>query len=259
MLSGDDAFNLKYSTSGATNGGWLNPSIDAGNGTAQLIGTAWTVVNPVTYVGGTNQTTSTIQDGGGNVQVTIDTTVIGGNVTLSFTFTALAGGAGTGSGLQFADYFNFHPNGSTGGVGGGIASGTTSYAGGCISTQGTPGPNFLQNAQVCGSSLDNNHDVGLASPAGTPAGTPPGPIGSGSNQVWNDVQTSSYNNLAGPVGPADSAGALEWNLPGLRPGDSETFVVTKSLSIVTPEPGTLAMGVGAALLLLSLRRKKRGA
>ena len=70
------------------------------------------------------------------------------------------------------------------------------------------------------STPSNNHEVGLQ-------GT-----------VLADVGAGVYANNAGPIGPWDTAGVLEWNMGTLLPGDSVDITVNKNL---VPEPASLTL------------------
>src|SRR6185312_4907523 len=228
LLSGDDAFNLYYNAPPGGTGagsGWLSPSLDQGTLKAQIIPSNWTVIQPV-HATGPASAESVIGNADGLV-ITIDTTSVGSGVQLSLTIVNTS--ISTITGLELADYFDFHPNGSDPP---GNQDGTTSYQNGCIVTTGIPGPNFLANGFMCGVRTPDNHEVGFDT---------------GPTTVWNDVQNLSYLNNDGPIGPGATAGALEWNLGSLAPGAQVQFSVGKN-NIPTdpiPEPGSIYLALAA--------------
>jgi len=70
----------------------------------------------------------------------------------------------------------------------------------------------------------------------------------------NTVANYTLNDTAGPVGTGDVTWALEWDLT-IAPGASALISKDKYLSVVVPEPSTLAVG-GLGLILLALRRRR---
>ena len=236
MFSGDDAFNLKYTTAtgGGAGLGWLSPSLDKDTLFAQPVVSRYSVVTTVHYTGA-NSAESVIANPDG-LQITIDTTASGPGVLLGLTIKNTS--SSTISGLQLADYFNFHPNGS---VFPNYQAGTTYYSNGCIFTTVAPALPVLSNGKMCGSAVPNNFDVGAI--------------------VWLDVQNGTYNNFAGSVGPGDHSGALEWNLGNLGSGASISFFVNKNDATAVsaaggsaPEPASLAlMFLGSAALYAAAR------
>jgi hypothetical protein len=69
----------------------------------------------------------------------------------------------------------------------------------------------------------------------------------------NGTANYTLNDSAGPVGPGDVTWALEWDL-SIAPGASALISKDKYLSVIVPEPSTIAIG-GLGLLLFALRRR----
>jgi hypothetical protein len=247
-LSGDDALNVQYDNmngGGTTN--WVSPSLDGGTLNPQPVASDWSVVTALHYTtAADNQTSSTVEDSKG-LELQIVSTLSGSNVNLALTFTNYTGADITN--LLLADYFNFHPNGSTTG----FNKGTTSYGAtcapltaDCITTVGQPGGDFLFNASMGGSAVSTYHTVGSVS-------TVVGEVSN--NNLAGNGGTNAYDGASGPVGPGDNAGALAWNLGTLRDDASETFDIGKDV----PEPGAWYLVAGAVLALAGRRRAwKRG-
>jgi hypothetical protein len=242
VLSGDDAFNLKYTT--ATGGraglGWLSPSLDKGLLSAQPVVSAYSIVTPV-HLTGTNSAESIIANPDG-LRIVIDTYALGPGVVIQLGITNTS--QTTISNLRLSDYFNFHPNGSISPLN---FDGTTSYANGCITTTGVP--IALLSGTMCGSSAPSAFDVGLAY---------------GASPVWADVQNNTFNNNPGPVGPDDSAGALAWDLGNIASGATVTFTVGKNDTPGiprndAPEPASILLSAGALAAIMAGRyRSRRG-
>lgn len=242
VLSGDDAFNLNYVALGGHGSGlgWLTPSLDGGTLSPHPVPSVWSVITPVHYTG-PSSAESTIGDADG-LQITFDTTAIGLGAQISLTITNTS--PLTLTGLQLADYFNFHPNGS---VAPNNDLGTTSIqdlgtaSGKCVVTTGVvASPSFLMNGFLCGSRPPTNYDLGSTTVSPT---------------VESDVQNIFYNNVMGPLGPGDYAAALEWDLGNLGPGQTIVFAVGKSLDpVIIPEPVSVSLLAGALALFAGWRR-----
>jgi hypothetical protein len=242
LFSGDDAFNLYYNS--PTNGvgagaGWLSPSLDAGTGAPTSVPSKYSVVTPV-HSTGANSAESVIQNPDG-LQITIDTYAIGMGVQETLSITNVS--SSTITGLALADYFNFHPNGS---LPADLQLGTTSIQNGCVQTVGLmSATTFLTNGFMCGVTAPTAYEVGFAD---------------GSDPVWLDVQNLSYLDNTGPVGPGNTAGALEWDLGSVAPGATVMFAVGKNLDPVlppVPEPSSVALMIAGGLLLI-VRRSAAG-
>lgn len=261
-LSGDDAVNIRYSINNILRSGtgWLPPVMDAGfRAPNYATGSAWAITQ------GLNNgpiETSAITNPNGNLDVTITTGTLAGLLFYQ-DYILTNGGNQTIQGIRFADYFNYHPNGSTNG---GYLLGTANYTGiaGILIT-GVPGPvppagNYLAPGQMCGASvgdtgcsrLANAWDLGSAQP------TPPGP-----GSPLKHVENNAYNDAPAPFGPGDAAGALAWDLGDLAPGQSVSIRILKGPAIPleqipdVPEPGTWALGIGGLVVSVGLRRLRK--
>lgn len=268
ILSGDDAPWVQNVTApGSSTGSWLSPTLDQGTLNPQTVsnsgvgGTGWQVGTALFYtptaLGACGSTTcqaesiifdtdNGLQSGNG-LEITITTTVHATGLTIDYNFSVL--GNANYADLQMMDYFNAHPAGSTGP---GRTCGTTSYAGGTITTVNSCGGPVVADAFMSGSLTPTQAETGVAADTYVTPGAP---------NVWKSVQTGSLNNLTPTVGPTDSAGALLWDLGAIGSGASRSGIdltISKGfdINIGTPEPGTLVMGIGAGLLLLGLRRKR---
>jgi hypothetical protein len=237
LLSGDDALNLNYlaPVGGIGSGtGWISPSLDQGTLVAQPVPSRWTVITPLHYTGASS-VESTIGNPDG-LRMTINTSAIGTGVQLTLFITN--GSTSPIDGLQLADYFNFHPNGTVNNL-----DGTTSVRNGCIVTTGFQNTTLLTDGYMCGLTQPTSFEVGSAS---------------GANPVWMDVQNISYLDFMGPVGPGDTAGALEWDLGNLAAGQTVVFAVGKDLIPTppdsAPEPASVWLAAGA-LVLCAIRNR----
>lgn len=210
VLSGDSAHNFMYTINGvlASGNGWLTRGMDGG----QLVpsystGSPWTVTVPIHYVGGINKTQSVIHQPVHGLDIMITTEVVGPSVVQ--TFNIMNNGKNILDSTTFADYFNYHANGS---LPPDVQKETITYQGlgGFLST-GMPDASFVANAQMSGTTLDDFHDAGFASPMDT----------------IRRVENGTYNGL-GTFGPGDAAGALAWRLGALAPGQSISITTTIS-------------------------------
>lgn len=259
VLSGDDALSLQYRSNG---GQWVSPELDAGTLNPQGVPSDWTVTAPLTCISGSvspapgncSEMQSIVTDANG-IQMTITSSVSG------YTFTEQLSIQNTSafdySGFTLYDYFNFHPFGSSNhsSTAGGVTSIGTVGSSTCVITTGNPlTAGFIASGNMCGSSAPATSEIGYATPnLANNGGTP---------VVWQDVQAGLLlNNGNGPTPAGDTAGALGWNLGDLNAGASTSFTITKNLipPDPAPEPGTWAMGIGAAFLLLGMNRKRRKA
>lgn len=262
LFSGDDAVNLSFGILGetgtipVTGKGWLTPTLDAG-ALFPFYNTdsVWTVRSPVRYttLGDETKTQSVIElvlPGLGVVDTVIDTIILSDGAIRQF-YTVINNSDAFLTDLTFADYFNFHPNGAL------IAAtqeATTRIDDGTVTVSGNQGlPDYVGNGLMHLIDANGNHvtptrqDIGCADllgfdPSCTSTGGPTIPR----------VESGAYNNLAGPIGPGDLAGALEVDASQLEPGASITFGLEKR---VLPEPTALLLaGIGLIALAWSLRR-----
>ena len=186
--------------------GFLTPSLDMGTLNPQDIGTAWSIVNDLATSG--NGATAKLALGGVTVGIGTVYTGSAGNGVVTETFTISNGTGGDVKGLTFGQYFNFHPNSSSGQY-----CGITSQAGGTITT--------ISAGPACGS-------VGVVDGQGTISGTGT-PVAwdlGTATSVLSDIVNGKNNNSNGPVGPDDTAGYLQWALGTLPGGGSTSFTVT---------------------------------
>jgi len=242
VLSGDDAANLHYSIGGVAKGGngWLTTLLD--NGTlnpTHATGSTWAVTTPTADASqNTSSATSVIQQTSDGVQVTITTTVSGS--TLRQTYDVKNIGNNTLTNLVFADYLNFHPNGSQTHTAANDSIVQQTVTGAMYFTSGSPAVSFVSNGYVQGDSFPAEWDIGTQSDvvAAVEAGT-------------------GYNDAAGPLGPNDVAAAIGYNVASLAPGQDAIFAINKGLGTPpVPEPASLcllASGISIALLARSKR------
>ena len=260
LFSGDDAVNLGFSISAGSEGpirvtakGWLTPTLDAGAlFPFYITGSPWTVLDPVHYTDGETATQSTISldlRGFGSVNTIIDTEILADGAIRQF-YTIQNNADAFLTDITFADYFNFHPNGSL------VAEtqeGRTQINNGVASTSGNDSlPSFVADGQMRLLDANGNpltptrQDIGCADVLGLD----PSCALSGGPTIPR-VETGTYNNLDGPLGPGDFVGALAFDNPSdLAPGESITFGVEKR---ALPEPTLMAL-LGVGLLAFSLYR-----
>lgn len=255
VFSGEDSFNLRWT--GMTGSGWLSPSMDIGTTVPNLVGSQWGILTDVAYTtpGLQTQTFSEISHASG-LQVAITTTLTDALLNINFVIRNTST-TNTVSNLVLSDYFNFHPNGSLH-SNQSTRQGTTSYLATCPAHIGncngviyTTGnrllSTFISHGFVYGQRAPDAYATGYAS--GMPSGT---------QALFTQIENGIFNNQAGPVGPADSAGALAYNLGNLAPGQQTQFNFYKGLDVPTPEPGTWAMmSIGLTLIILRAHRQRK--
>ena len=255
VFSGEDSFNLRWS--GMTGTGWLSPSMDIGTTFANPVSSQWGVLTDIAYThpGLEDQTFSQISHANG-LQIAITTTLTDALLNINFVITNTST-TNTVSNLVLSDYFNFHPNGSRT-SNNSTLQGTTRYLSTCPANIGncngviyTTGNQFLTtfiaNGFVYGQRAPDAYAIGYAS--GVPVGQ---------QALYTQIANGVFNNLAGPVGPADGAGAIAFNLGNLTPGQQVAFNFYKGLDVPTPEPGTWAMmSLGLALIVVRARRQRK--
>ena len=248
VLSGDDAPNLHFgirggAPPGAVSGfGWISPIMDGGALTPSLMtGSPWTVSTAVHFTAGTTTAESLVHHPEGlDLLITTSLDPAGQQITQRFRLTNTTT-ATTFDRLRFADYFNFHPNGS---AAENASKGSVSYnpASG-ITITGPDDGTLIANGWMRGERVDDAHGISL------PTQTIPLP-------VLDMVQTDTYP-LFTPIdtasGPGDVAGGLAWDLGELAPGASVEFSIFKLAEPLAsaPAPAT-ALLLGAGLLLLAV-------
>lgn len=260
VLSGDDAPNLHFGIRGgapsavASGFGWISPVIDGGTLTAShLTGSPWTVTTPVHLTVGTTTAQSLVHHPLGlDLQITTSLDLLGQEIMQSFVLTNVSD-ATTFEDIVFADYFNFHPNGSTAGN---FRKGTATYTPlGGIRITGPDDGTLIANGSMRGERVDDLH--------GTNATFPTVP-----DIVIDMVQTVDYPDPLLPdaaftAGPGDVAGGLAWRLDPLAPGASQEFTIFKLAEPlgggVVPEPAGAALLTAGLLALCWQRRVCRAA
>jgi hypothetical protein len=233
-LSGDDAANLHFNIGGvpSAGNGWLSPGLDAGAlMVSYATGSPWVVVVPVDWIGGgptgTSITQSVIHHPAFGIDIRITTSAF--DTVMNQTYDIFNNGTFMLEDLVLADYFNYHPNGSTAGA---ATTGTVEYSAGTLSFTGGPGGGALSDATLFGAFIDSAHAVG------TPGG------------VIAMTETMTLDGSAGQLGPGDVAGTLAWELGDLTPGSMVSFTLTKTI----PEPASLYMLAFGAVLMAHRRR-----
>ncbi len=262
LFSGDDAVNLSFSIldeSGpipVTGNGWLTPTLDAGAlFPFYNTNSNWSVRSPVQYTtpGDETKTQSvirlTLPGNLGVIDSVIDTIMMPDGAVRQF-YTLINNSDALLTDITFADYFNFHPNGSL------IAAtqeGFTSIDNGTATVIGNRAlPNYIGNGFMHLIDENGNHvtptrqDIGCADVLGFD----PNCALTGGAAIPR-VETRTYNGLAGPIGPGDLAATLAFDSPAvLGDGESITFGLEKR---VVPEPAALLL-VGVGMIALALGR-----
>ena len=247
VLSGDDSPNLHFGISGgapspvASGFGWISPTMDGGTLTPSLAtGSPWTVVTPVHFTVGSTTAQSLVRHPLGlDLLITTTLDATGQQITQNFAITNTTAGT-TFIDVVLADYFNYHPNGSTAAN---AQKGTVTYSpAGGIAITGPDDGTLIANGSMRGERVDDAHGRN-------------GPFLTSPIDVLDMVQTGVYLDpgAAIAVGPGDVAGGLAWNLGSLAPGDSATFNVFKlaePIATSIPEPAILSLtGGGIAWLV----------
>lgn len=253
VLSGDDSPNLHFGIKGGepppvvSGFGWISPLMDGGGPTAGFAtGSPWTVVSAVHATGMTTAESLVRHPLGIDMLITTSLDPVGQEVTQRFAITNTTG-ATTFSDLLFADYFNYHPNGSDAAN---VLKGTVSYdplSG--ITITGVDDGTLIATGSMRGERIDDAHGRN-------------GPLLALPIDVLDMVQTSDYHDPGAgiAVGPGNVAGGLAWGLGDLAPGDTVEFTVFKLAAplALVPEPETYAMTLaGLGLLGFVARRRKQ--
>lgn len=252
VLSGDDAPNLHFGILGGppdvSGFGWISPIMDGGTLMPSLpTGSPWEVVTAVHYTVGSTTAESLVRHPLGlDMLITTSLDPVGQEITQRFAITNTTPGT-TFSGLRLADYFNFHPNGSTAEN---AQKGTVTYSPmGGISITGPDDGTLIANGSMRGERVDDAHGRNDPSFVTLPIA------------VLDMVQSNVYLDpgAAFAPGPGDVAGALAWDLGDLAPGDTVEFSVFKLADPLeptpAPEPGTGAVALVGGCLLWAFRRR----
>ena len=242
VLSGDDAPNLHFGIKdglapGAASGfGWISPIMDGGAlSPALLTFSPWTVTTPVHFIAGTIAAESLVHHPLGlDLLITTALDPTGQEISQRFRISNTTAET-TFDRLRFADYFNFHPNGSDPAN---ASKGSVSYnPSSGITITGPDDGTLIANGSMRGERVDDAHGISL------PTQTIPLP-------VLDMVQTDTYPAFV-PVdtasGPGDVAGGLAWDLGELALGASVEFSIFKLAEPLAP--GTPVPAPASALLL----------
>ncbi|MBM3755529.1 MAG: PEP-CTERM sorting domain-containing protein [Acidobacteria bacterium] len=240
-----------------TGSGWLSPSMDIGTTVPNLVGSQWGILTDIAYTtpGLQNQTFSEISHPNG-LQIAITTTLTDALLNINFVIRNTST-TNTVSNLVLSDYFNFHPNGSLH-SNQSTRQGTTRYLANCPAHIGTcNGVIYTTGNQSLSTFVSQGFVYGQRAPDAYATGYASGmPIGQ--QALFTQMANGIFNNQAGPVGPADSAGALAYNLGNLAPLQQTAFTFYKGLDVPTPEPAAWAMmSLGLILLVLRARRQRK--
>jgi hypothetical protein len=246
VFSGDDSPNLHFGILGGDHWttvsgfGWISPIMDGGALTPSMLTfSPWTVVTAEHYTGATSAESVVAHPRG--IQATIVTTLnpVSQEVTQRFTFLNTTS-ALTFTDIVFADYFNYHPNGSTAENAIKTTINYSPLTG--LTATGIDDGTLIASGSMRGERVDDRHGRAVVFPA------------------IDMVQTVTYFDPGDgvPEGPGDVGGGLAWNLPDLAPGASVEFTIFKNSIPLTavPEPSSLLM-LGLPLSAWILRRRLR--
>lgn len=248
VLSGDDAPNLHFGIRGrvpwpeASGFGWISPIMDGGFlEPVRVTGSPWTVTTPVAILPGTTTAQSLVHHPLGlDLRITTTLDPLGQLITQTFELTNVSA-TDTFEDIVFADYFNFHPNGSDVDN---FRKGTISYTPlGGLRVTGPDDGTLIAFGSMRGERVDDFHGTNFAFPV-----VP--------DIAIDMVQTVDYPDPGTPddvftAGPGDAAGGLGWRLPALAPGESTSFTIFKLAEPLVPvdEPplaALLAVAIGMA-------------
>lgn len=243
VLSGDDAPNLHFGVRGgapwpvASGLGWISPVMDGGElSPVTPTGSPWEVVVPVHFIAGSTTAQSLVHHPIGlDLLITTALEPLGQEIRQTFTLSNVST-ALTFEDIVFADYFNFHPNGSDADN---FRKGSISYSplGGLLIT-GPDDGTLIANGSMRGERADDMHGTNA-----TFVTVPDIAI----DMVQTVTYPSGLPDAAFSGGPGDVAGGLAWRLPDLAPGESTSFTIFK-----LAEPLTLPLHEPMGLSLLAL-------
>ncbi len=260
VLSGDDAPNLHFGIRGGdpwpvvSGFGWISPVIDGGAlEPVHLTGSPWTVAAPVHFTVFDTTAESLVRHPAGmDLLITTSIDLVGQGITQTFELINATTDL-TFEDIVLADYFNFHPNGSTPDN---FHKGTATYSAlGGIRITGPDDGTLIANGSMRGQRVDDMH--------GTNATFPTVP-----DIAFAMVQTLTYPDPMLPdaaftAGPGDAAGGLAWRLDPLGPGERASFTIFK-LAEPLPRSGVgapaglpLIIAAGLGALFVSRRARLR--
>lgn len=254
VLSGDDAPNLHFGIRGgarweeASGFGWISPVMDGGFlEPIRPTGSPWTVTTPVSLLMGTTTATSVVSHPIG-LELAIETTLEPGGQEIRQTFTlSNVSTALTFEDIVFADYFNFHPNGSDVDN---FRLGTMTYSPlGGLRVTGPDDGTLIAFGSMRGERVDDWHGTNF-----TFATVPDIAIDQAQTLIYPD---QTLPDEAFTAGPGDAAGSLAWRLDPLAPGESVSFTIFKLAEPLgrVVEPGALWL-LSLGLLTAALVRRQ---
>ena len=258
VLSGDDAPNLHFGIRGGdpwpvvSGFGWISPVIDGGElEPVHETGSPWIVTTPVHFTVFDTTAESLVRHPAGmDLLITTSIDLVGQGITQTFVLTNTTPDL-TFEDIVLADYFNFHPNGSTVPN---FRKGTATYSAlGGIRITGPDDGTLIANGSMRGERVDDLH--------GSNASFPMVP-----DIAFDMVQTLTYPDPMLPddlftAGPGDAAGGLAWRLDPMGPGDRASFSIFKLVEPLTrtgvAAPAVLPLLIAAGLLALIASRRAR--
>ena len=260
VFSGDDAPNLHFGIRGGdpwpvvSGFGWISPVIDGGLlEPLHLTASPWVVTTPVHFTAFDTTAESLLHHPAGmDLLITTSIDLVGQGITQTFVLTNATTDL-TFEDIVLADYFNFHPNGSTAEN---FRKGTATYSpSGGIRITGPDDGTLIANGSMRGERVDDLH--------GTNASFPTVP-----DIAFDMVQTLTYPDPTLPdalftAGPGDAAGGLAWRLEPLGPGERASFTVFKLAEplldgkVTAPAGLSLLVAAGLGALVASRGMQRR--
>ena len=258
VLSGDDAPNLHFGIRDddpwpvVSGFGWISPVIDGGElEPVHVTGSPWTVTTPVHFTVFDSTAESLVHHPAGmDLLITTSIDPLGQGITQTFVLTNATVDL-TFEDIVLADYFNFHPNGSTPEN---FRKGTATYSPlGGIRITGPDDGTLIANGSMRGERVDDLHGSNASFP-----GVP--------DIAFDMVQTLTYPDPTLPdalftAGPGDAAGGLAWRLDPLGPGDRASFSIFKLAEPLmgggVAAPAGLPLMVAAGICALIASRHAR--